>query len=187
MLERAAVVDDENRFLRWATRAEIHADRLPHRSVHVMLYDTAGRLVLQRRSDDKATYPGCWDVSASGHVEHPDYPDPAHPDVGLSAVYDAVAARELEEEIGVRCALSRLGAFGPEPGVHYEHLVLYRGVSDGPYVAQASEVAEIRAFDLDALRALLEGPAKKTGSLGWLVGWADANGVLGPGPVVPKS
>jgi isopentenyldiphosphate isomerase len=175
---RVAVVDQENRFVRWTSRAEIHAARLAHRSVQVMLFDSRGRLVLQRRAETKQTYPGCWDLSASGHVEEPDYPDPSRPDDALDAIYDAVAHRELEEELGVRAALTRLGAFAPLEGVHYEHFVLYRGASDGPYLAQAEEVAAIRAFTPAEYDALLASGAPRTASLEWLVRWARAREIF---------
>lgn len=176
---RVAVVDEHNRFLRWTTRAEVHAARLPHRSVQVLLFDALGRVVLQRRDAEKRTYPRHWDISASGHVEEPDYPDPSRPDAELDAIYDAVAARELREELGVDAALTRLGAFAPEPGVHYEHLVLYRGVHDGPYVAQPEEVEAIEAFDDAALARLFEGDEPVTASLRWFVRWARSHGCWG--------
>lgn len=169
---RVAVVDEENRFLRWTSRAEIHAARLPHRSVQVLLVDSRGRLVLQRRARTKLTNPGHWDASASGHVEEPDYPDPSRPDDALDAVYDTVAARELEEELGVRTSLERLGSFAPVPEVHYEHYVLYRAVSDGPYRLQAEEVEAVRPFSPAELDALIASGEPVTRSLVWLVRWA---------------
>jgi isopentenyldiphosphate isomerase len=181
--ERVAVVDAENRFVRWTDRAEIHAHRLAHRSVQVMLFDSLGRLVLQRRHSSKLTYPGCWDLSASGHVEESDYPDPRAPDADLDAVYDAVAVRELEEELGVRAELARLGTFGPEPGIHYEHFVLYRGAHDGPYRAQESEVEEVRAFTAAEYDALAASGAKMTHSLAWLVAWARERGLFQRAPL----
>jgi isopentenyldiphosphate isomerase len=159
MSGRIAVVDAGNRFLRWASREEIHAQRLSHRSVQVLLFDSQGRLVLQRRASVKRTYPDCLDVSASGHVEESDYP--AGPDERLDEVYDAVAARELEEELGVRVPLTRLFAEGPIPRVHYEELVMYRGASDGPYVAQVEEVSEIRAVTRPEFESLLADPHQK--------------------------
>lgn len=142
-----------------------------------MLFDTAGRLIVQRRARTKLTHAGFWDMSASGHVEEPDYPDPTRPDEDLDAVYDAVAARELEEELGVRASLARLGTFAPLEGVHYEHFVLYRGVSDGPYVAQAEEVEEVRALEPAAFDALALGGEPVTASLAWLVRWARRRGL----------
>src|SRR5688572_11004760 len=86
--ERVAVVDDKNRFVRWTDRAEIHAARLPHRSTQVLLFDSDGRLVLQRRHATKLTNPRCWDVSSSGHVEESDYLHPSRPDDDLDVLYD---------------------------------------------------------------------------------------------------
>lgn len=151
---RVAVVDDHDRFVRWEDRRVVHRDRLVHRSIHVLLFDRQGRLVLQRRKDDKLTYPSYWDLSCSGHVEEPDYL--AGPDERLDIVYAGCAARELEEELSVHAPLEDLGRFGPEPGVHYEQIALYRAKHDGPYVAQPEEVAEIRAVtpaEYDALVA----------------------------------
>ncbi len=176
MAERVAVVDEQNRFLRWAERSEVHAAKLPHRSVQVMLFDSNGRLVLQKRDRTKLTYPECWDVSASGHVEESDYSDAARPDDGLADMYDAVAVRELEEELGVRVALTRVAAFAPLSGVHYEHFVLYRGTSDGPFVGQVGEVEAIGAFTPSEYD-VLEGSEPTTASLRWLVRWARQHGM----------
>jgi isopentenyldiphosphate isomerase len=140
---RIAVVDAQDRFVRWEGRKLVHDERLVHRSIHVLLLDSQGRLVVQRRHRQKQTYPGHWDLSASGHVEESDYP--SGPDDDLDRVYREVAARELEEELGVRAPLTELGHFGPEPGVHYEQLRLFTGRHDGPYVAQPEEVSAVAA------------------------------------------
>lgn len=171
---RIAVVDDTNRFVRWTDRAEIHARRLPHRTVQIVLFDTAGQLIIQRRHPSKQTFPDCWDVSASGHVEEDDYP--RGPDDDLDAVYDAVARRELEEELGVTAPLEPLASFAPEPGVHYEQTRLYRGVSDGPFRLQPDEVSAVDAVGPDALAARLDG-APCTPTLRWFVEWMRRNGV----------
>ena len=58
----------------------MHRDGDWHRSVHVWVVDTAeagrgaARVLLQRRSEHKDTYPGHWDVSVAGHVEAGDGP-----------------------------------------------------------------------------------------------------------------
>jgi isopentenyl-diphosphate Delta-isomerase len=140
MAGRIAVVDADNRFVRWEARATIHVEQLVHRSIHVLLYDSAGRLLIQRRHASKQTYPRFWDVSCAGHVEESDYL--GGPDDQLDAVYAAVAAREVHEELGVTPALTLAGRFGPEPGVHYEQIQLFRGTSDGPFTLQADEVEE---------------------------------------------
>jgi isopentenyldiphosphate isomerase len=175
MAGRIAVVDAQNRFIRWTSREEIHAQRLSHRSVQVLIFDSQGRLVLQRRAHSKRTYADCIDVSCSGHVEESDYP--GGPDEALEAVYAAVADRELEEELGIRTPLTRLFAEGPLAGIHYEELVMYRGVSDGPYVRQEEEVSEVLVVTRTDFAALLRDPHEKvTDSLRsfatrGLIGW----------------
>jgi isopentenyldiphosphate isomerase len=163
---RIAVVDDANRFVRWEERRRIHEERLVHRSVHVLVFDGAGRLLIQRRHSSKQTYPRHWDVSVAGHVEESDYP--AGPDDQLDAVYAAVAARELHEELGVDAPVEPIAQLGPEPGVHYEQIHLFRAVSDGPFVLQSDEVEEYRLVNRDELAALFASDELVTDVLRWL-------------------
>ena len=81
------VVDPADRVIDTRTRGEIHRLRLMHRSVHVLVFNTAGELLLQKRSMQKDECAGMWDSSCAGHVES-----------GQS--YDQTAPRELEEELG---------------------------------------------------------------------------------------
>lgn len=152
MQGRIAVVDAENRFLRWEDRRAVHAQRLPHRSVHVLLFDTQGRLVIQRRHRNKLTYASYWDCSASGHVEEEDYP--AGPDAQLDHVYETTAQRELQEELGVSAPLRPLGHTSPAEG-HYEEARLFWAVADGPYTIQEAEVEEVRAVTRAEFETLL--------------------------------
>jgi 16S rRNA (adenine1518-N6/adenine1519-N6)-dimethyltransferase len=170
MKDRIAVVTPDDKFIRWEDRRVVHRDQLVHRSVHVLLYDGQGRLVIQRRHRQKLTYPGVWDMSSSGHVEEGDYPDANRPDEALPAVYAAVAARELEEELGVRAPLSFVGHFTPEPGVHYEQIGLFRGMSDGPFRFQAEEIEEIDQIAVDQLKKrIAERPQEYTRTLRWFL------------------
>jgi isopentenyldiphosphate isomerase len=168
-MSRIAVVDERNRFVRWENRRTIHDQHLVHRSVHVLLFDSRGRLLIQRRHASKQTYPRYWDVSCAGHVEESDYT--GGPDDDLDGVYAAVAAREVSEELGVAPALELLGRFGPEPGVHYEQVHLFRGVSDGPFTLQADEVEEHRLLAPDELTEFLRGNAAITHALRWWLQW----------------
>jgi len=100
----------------------------------------------------------------------PDYL--AGPDDDLDRIYENVAERELEEELGVRPPLTLLGRFAPEPGIHYEHLHLYRAEHEGPFVLQPDEVEEARFFTPAAFDALAARPDEKVcPSLLWFVAW----------------
>lgn len=150
----------------------IHEQRLVHRSVHVMLFDSRGRLIVQQRHRDKQTYPLHWDISCCGHVEESDYP--GGPDEQLERVYAEVAARELEEELGVVTRLERLAHFAPITGVHYEQLRLFRGVSDAPLRLQAEEVEQAGARSRAELAAMRVDPnIQLTISLEFFLAWLE--------------
>lgn len=171
MAPRIAVVGTQNTFLRWADRREVHERELPHRSIQAFLFNAAGELLIQRRHRDKLTFPGFWDVSCAGHVDESDYT--AGPDDDLDHVYEAVARREIEEELGVSVEVERIGRFGPEPGVHYEHLHLFRAEHEGPFTCQVDEVEEVRFVTPEAFDAMVSaGEEKVVPALVWLVEWA---------------
>jgi isopentenyldiphosphate isomerase len=171
MAGRIAVVDDRNRFLRWETREAVHRLQLFHRSIHVLVFTSDNRLVVQRRHRLKVTHPGHWDLSCAGHVEESDYP--AGPDDDVDEVYRAVARRELQEELGLDVEVERLGGFGPRSGVHYEQIRLFRAHGDGPFVVQEEEVEEVRLVT----RPEAERLEPQTATLRYFLGWLDAQGL----------
>jgi isopentenyldiphosphate isomerase len=123
------VVDERDAVVGRATRREVHARGLLHRAVHILVYDRAGRVFLQKRSMKKDLCPGLWDSSASGHL-----------DAGED--YDTAAVRELGEEIGIR------GAGSPErwrrieacAETAQEFVWVYRLDYDGPLVLEPEEI-----------------------------------------------
>jgi len=82
------VVDDMDRVIGRAARAEVHARQLRHRAVHILLFNRRGELFVQKRSATKDTFPRCHDSSASGHV-------------ASGEDYDQCAPREIQEELGL--------------------------------------------------------------------------------------
>ena len=114
-----------------ASRREVHARGLWHRAVHTLVFDPAGRVLLQKRSMLKDLSPGLWDSSCSGHLD-------------ASEDYDTAAARELGEEIGVRLAPGvcprrwfRVSAC-EETG--WEFVWVYHHPHDGPVVIEEREI-----------------------------------------------
>ncbi len=124
------VVDANDAVIGRAARREVHARGLWHRAVHVLVFDSAGRTFLQKRSMAKDMSPGCWDAACSGHLDR-------------GEDYDAAAARELGEEIGVRVGPGDLTRWlrveaGARTG--WEFLWVYRLRHEGPFVLQPEEI-----------------------------------------------
>ncbi len=123
------VVDERDAVVSRATRREVHSRGLRHRAVHVLVFNRAGELFLQKRSLRKDTAPGAWDSSASGHVDS-------------GEDYDACAVRELREEIGLALAAPparwlRLAACA-ETG--QEFVWVYRLEAEGPFTLNPDEI-----------------------------------------------
>lgn len=67
----------------------MRAERLLHRSTYILVFDSGGRLYVQKRTMTKDIYPGYWDPATGG--------------VSLAGeTYEEGAQRELAEEMGIR-------------------------------------------------------------------------------------
>ena len=127
------VVDEQDRVIGQARRADVHAQRLRHRAVHVLCLDAEGRVFLQRRSMLKDSAPGLWCASCSGHL-----------DAGED--YAAAAVRELAEEIGAK--VDGPGVLTPwlrlearrETGM--EFVWVYRVAHAGPFTLHPAEIMD---------------------------------------------
>jgi len=143
--ELVDVVDDEHRVVRQATRREMRAQRLPHRSTYVLVFDGRGALFVHLRTATKDVYPSHWDVCVGGVL-------------AAGESFDDGAARELGEELGVSAPLERLFPFTYADAVTVVHGMVYRTTHDGPFRFQAEEVVrgEFVPVDEIAERAMRE-------------------------------
>lgn len=83
-------------------RTYAHEHGILHATSHVWVYRYNNQdieVLLQKRSDDKDSYPGYYDISSAGHIQTKDS-------------YETSAIRELKEELGVRKQVSDLTYLG---------------------------------------------------------------------------
>jgi 16S rRNA (adenine1518-N6/adenine1519-N6)-dimethyltransferase len=137
-LERFPVVDDQDRLLGDATRAEVHGNNLRHRAVHIFVFNHLGELFLQKRSRWKDRHPRLWDSSAAGHVD-------AEED------YDVAASRELGEELGVAVDLTRVVKLPASEKTGQEFIWLYQARHDGPFELARSEIEHGEFFPTEVV------------------------------------
>lgn len=143
------VVDDHDHVIGQARRGKVHRDpALMHRSVQVLVFDHADRLLLQRRSQAKDLFPGYLCASASGHV-------------AAGEGYAHTAEREVAEELGVSLALTYIGKLIVRSSVETEMTAVFVARSDGPFSFHPTETeggAFISQADLARGRAAGELP-----------------------------
>lgn len=172
MAEIFDVYDERGNWTGTAERGEVHAQGLWHHTVHCWLVrpsdkSTYGsspcgsRILFQKRSENKDTNPGSFDITAAGHLAAGETPQ------------DAV--RELEEELGVQVTFDQLVEYGiireesaGEVGgkayfdaeiSHVYGLVTSMELMD--FTLQDDEVSGLYEADADELIALFEGKVSK--------------------------
>ncbi|TKB23993.1 NUDIX domain-containing protein [Desulfopila sp. IMCC35006] len=131
------IVDEHDKVTGQASRQEVHNDpSLIHRVVHVLVFNPAGELFLQKRSPFKDVHPGKWDTSVGGHVE-----------AGES--YEHAALREMKEELGIQeTKLEFLHTYLHRNSYESEFVRSYRCCWDGSVRTDPKEIAEGRFWSL---------------------------------------
>lgn len=140
------VVDEHDNVIGQARRADVHAQKLRHRAVHVLCFDRQGRVFLQRRSMLKDSAPGRWCASCSGHV-----------DAGED--YLTAAVRELAEEIGAQVSgpesLTPWLRLEPRRETGMEFVWVYRVQHEGPFTLHPAEIMDGAWYERAELEAAL--------------------------------
>ncbi len=125
------VSEDDETVLGPVARRLVHGNpSLIHRAVHVLVLNSQGLLLLQKRSLQKDTQPGKWDTSVGGHV-------------GFGQSYEEAALREAEEELGVQLApgdLDYLYFLKIRYTIESENIRTFLCRHDGPFIPHPDEV-----------------------------------------------
>ena len=134
-------------------RSIAHAKGIRHRTSHVWLLRRRSEgveVLLQKRSDNKDSFPGKFDTSSAGHIQAGDEP--------LES-----ALRELKEELGISATPEQLHFAGTFPISFAKefHGKMFRDeeiafvyiyqepVNTAELVLQTEEVEEVQWFDLE--------------------------------------
>ncbi len=137
MTEFFDVIDENEKIIGRASRDECHAKGFLHRAVHVIILNSKGEILLQKRSMKKDLYKGWWVDAASGHVDS-------------GETYEETAKREIQEELGIDVGIEKLfkvrKKYVGEGYVDNEIVAVYLGYSDGPFRFDKDEVEFVKFF-----------------------------------------
>ena len=134
-------------------RETAHREGIRHRTSHVWILRKHGgktQVLLQKRSKNKDSYPGCYDISSAGHVPS-------------GEGFEESALRELREELGVHAAENELVYCGQRRFEYRKDFhgrmfwdkqvsnvyVLWRDMECAGFVLQESEVEVVRWMNLN--------------------------------------
>jgi isopentenyl-diphosphate delta-isomerase len=162
MDELLDIVNDEDNIAGQEMRSTAHQLGLQHRGVHVFLFTPDGKMLVQKRSADRASSPSALDCSVSEHVK-----------AGES--YLDAAIRGMKEEMGVEgIEVKPLVKFRMNYGVNDNEIsVLYEGMVDPINVKfDPIEIEGIFYFSTDELQNMVnEGRVTFCGWFAELLNW----------------
>jgi len=157
MDELLDIVNDEDIVTGQEMRSTVHQLGLQHRGAHVFLFTKDGKMLVQKRSADRAASPSMLDCSVSEHVK-----------VGES--YLDAAMRGMKEELGVTgIEIHPLVTFRMNYGFNDNEIsTLYEGVLDPDKVIfDPVEIEDVGYYSINELKEMM-----KEGNLkfcGWFV------------------
>ena len=125
--ELVDVLDDDGRVVGQNTRRDMRAQRLPHRTCYVLVFNARGELFVHLRTATKDVYPSHWDVAVGGVL-------------AAGERFAEGAERETLEELGVTMALRQLFPFRYADAATIVHGMVFRGEHDGPFRLQPEEI-----------------------------------------------
>jgi isopentenyldiphosphate isomerase len=162
MDELLDIVDDEDIIIDQQMRSVAHQLGLQHRGVHVFLFTPERKLLVQKRSKDRAQYSSALDCSVSEHIK-----------AGES--YLEAAVRGMKEEMGVEgIEVKPLVKFRMNYGVNDNEIsTLYEGMVDPAKVKfDPVEIEEINYYTLNELQQMVnEGEVTFCGWFVELLNW----------------
>lgn len=133
------IVDRTGKTTGTASRKDIHKDRLLHKVIHLLVFNSEGRLLLQKRSKYKDIEPGKWDTSVGGHILKGEN-------------IHAALFREMEEELGItECSEEFLYSYIHSGEMENELVYSFRCVHDGTLKFNETEIEEIRLWDMQEI------------------------------------
>lgn len=143
--EFVILVDDSDQEIGTEEKLAAHRSGALHRAFSIVIWDSNGRMLLQRRAASKYHSPDLWSNTCCGH------PRPGE------GIVDA-ARRRLMEEMGISAALAPLGTIRYRAEfdnglIEHEIVHVCRGLFDGEVTPNADEASGFAWRTLDEVRS----------------------------------
>lgn len=151
MDEQIDILDENGNYTgKSCLKSEAHKNGYFHPTVHIWLFTSDEKILLQKRAMTKKVFPGLWDISVAGHI-------------GAGEEIISAAIREVKEEIGLCLQPNNLIKIGTRKHMvshangiqdnEFHHVFIAKLTSSlGELIIQKEEVDELKLFDLSVLK-----------------------------------
>lgn len=141
--DQVVLVNERDQEVGTMDKLAAHTSGMLHRAFSVFIFNSAGRLLLQRRADGKYHSPGLWTNSCCSH------PRPGE-------TVEAAAMRRVNEELGVTCLVNHEFSFLYKADVgnglrEHELDHVFFANYDGPVFPDREEVSDVRWMRMNDL------------------------------------
>lgn len=136
-------------------RSIAHEKGILHAAVHIYVYRIHNgkyEILLQKRADDKDSFPSCWDTSCAGHVTSGDS-------------FEETVLKELSEELGIKADINditlafdqvveKINVFYSKTFIDREYnkvYTLYYDVPEASLTFQKEEISALKWMDADSI------------------------------------
>jgi len=144
MEEFIDIVDEKDNVVGKEEKKIVERKALFHRAVFIFIFNSEGKLFVQKRSKHKFLAPGLYGIGAGGSVR-----------AGES--YDEAAARELAEELGIKnIKLDFMFNFTYRAENDNYNSKVYKGIYDGEIKIQEDEIEHGEFKTIDEIRQMSE-------------------------------
>ncbi|HRH23409.1 MAG TPA: NUDIX domain-containing protein [Candidatus Magasanikbacteria bacterium] len=142
-IEILDIVDATDTVIGSATRDEVYEKLLPHRIVHVLIFNDKNEMALQLRSNTVSFCPSHWSTAVGGHVQ-------------TGENYESAAMREYEEELGMKNTLTFFDKDIYEvEDKPKKFLTIFTSRYNGPFSKDPTAVEKVEFFPLDTIRTMI--------------------------------
>jgi isopentenyl-diphosphate delta-isomerase len=125
------LVDDRNEPVGVIRRRDVFRVRANFRTVHVLVFNSRSKLLLQRLAATKERHAGQWGSSVAGYLH-------------AGEKYEEAAQRRLREELGLSTPLAEIGITRMEDEGATKFVGVFTTTANHPQNAAPDQIAEIR-------------------------------------------
>jgi isopentenyl-diphosphate delta-isomerase type 1 len=142
-MEMLDVIDEKDNVVGQMAHADINKKLLPHRIVHVLIFNKKGNMLLQKRSANKSFCPLHWSTAVGGHVQSGEN-------------YKEAAQREFVEELGVIVPVKFMFKIKyQDPRGFFMLLGIFKATYEGKFEINTQEVESVKYFSKKELESMI--------------------------------
>jgi isopentenyldiphosphate isomerase len=144
MVEEVYHVDEEDNVIAKVTRKEMRENKLLHRAICVLVFNSKGQMLIQKRTTTKDINPGRYEIGIGGTVDY-------------GEEYENTAIREISEEAGIKDA---------RPKFMFKYLYMddhtkvissvYKIIYGGEIKSQKEEVETAEFMDVEKVKEIIK-------------------------------